>query len=344
MLEILADSITDCAKLLPFLFLSYLAVEYMEHKMSRRTKMAIYRAGKAGPVLGGLLGIIPQCGFAAAAAGLYAGGIVTPGTLLAVFLSTSDEMLPIMISSGAPVGMVGRILAVKAAVAVFAGLLLDFAAERLNRSRKKYGRISRARRKSSGGQTISFARTADLRRSGASSPRLTGSKDSSRIREKERKLLLDRRVSVPHDISHMCEKEHCHCEEEGIWGGAFSHTVQVFAFLFVITFAVSFLMDRVGTEAVSQALSGIPVLEEALAGLVGMIPNCAASVLITQLYLQGVAGSGALFAGLLCGAGAGLLVLYRMNRRFKENVRFTLILYATGVAAGVLLGWIMPAV
>lgn len=332
MLEILVDSIVDCAKLLPFLFLSYLAVEYMEHKMSRRTKMMIYRAGKAGPVLGGILGIIPQCGFAAAAAGLYAGGIITPGTLLAVFLSTSDEMLPIMISVGASAGMISRILAVKVAVAVSAGLLLDLTARRLGWRKRKYETIPSMREKktaSGSGTTVLKKQEKQLR-------------NASRIREREKKLLLERRVSVPHDISHMCEQEHCNCEEEGIWGGALSHTAQVAAFLFVITFAVSFLMDRVGTEAVSQALSGVPVLEEALAGLAGMIPNCAASVLVTQLYLQGVVSSGALFAGLLCGAGAGLLVLYRMNRRLKENVKFTLILYVTGVAAGLLLGRIVP--
>lgn len=332
MLEILVDSIVDCAKLLPFLFLSYLAVEYMEHKMSRRTKMMIYRAGKAGPVLGGILGIIPQCGFAAAAAGLYAGGIVTPGTLLAVFLSTSDEMLPIMVSVGAPAGMISKILAVKVIVAVSAGLLLDLAAKRLGWRKRKYETIPRAREK----RTISASRTA------ASKEQEKQLRNVSRIREQEKKLLLERRVSVPHDISHMCEQEHCNCEEEGIWSGAFRHTVQVAAFLFVITFAVSFLMDRIGTEAVSQALAGVPVLEEALAGLAGMIPNCAASVLVTQLYLQGVVSSGALFAGLLCGAGAGLLVLYRMNRRLKENIKFTLILYVTGVAAGLLLGRIVP--
>ncbi len=317
MREILADSAADCARLLPFLFLSYLAVEYMEHKMSRHTKLVIYRAGKAGPVFGGLLGVIPQCGFAAAAAGLYAGGIITPGTLLAVFLSTSDEMLPIMVSVGAPAGMIGRILAVKAAVAVSAGLLLDLAAGRPGRHRKMYEAIPGTREK----------RTA-----------------SSRIREREKKFLLAQRVSVPHDISHMCEQENCRCEEGGIWRGAVSHTAQVAAFLFVITLAVSFFMERVGAEAVPRVLAGFPLLEEALAGLVGMIPNCASSVLVTQLYLQGVVSSGALFAGLLCGAGAGLLVLYRMNRRRRENLAFTGILYVTGVAAGLLLGRIIPVI
>lgn len=131
MWEIIEEAVLDCAKILPFLFLSYLAVEYTEHRMSRKTKEMIYRAGKAGPLLGGLIGIIPQCGFSAAAAGLFAGGILTPGTLIAVFLSTSDEMLPIMISEGLPVSEILRILLAKAATGIVAGMIIDFVAERM---------------------------------------------------------------------------------------------------------------------------------------------------------------------------------------------------------------------
>lgn len=279
MLDILTDSILDCLKLLPFLFLSYLAVEYIEHKMSRRTKMMIYRAGKAGPVIGSILGVIPQCGFAAAAAGLYAGGIVSPGTLLAVFLSSSDEMLPIMVSEGVHVGMICKILAVKVVIAIAAGLILDAVAGRFG-----WG-----------------------------------------VRGEE-------------EASEFCEHGHCHCEQGGIWKGAIHHTAQITGFLFLITLMLGFIMEQVEVQNVSQILGGIPLLEEALAGLVGMIPNCAASVLVTQLYLQGFIGAGALFSGLLCGAGAGLLVLYRASSRWKENLLFTVILYGAGVIGGLLIG------
>jgi hypothetical protein len=279
MLELLTDSLLDCVKLLPFLFLSYLAVEYIEHKMSYRTKMMIYRAGKAGPILGSILGVVPQCGFAAAAAGLYAGGIVTPGTLLAVFLSSSDEMLPIMISEGVHVGMISKILIVKVVIGMAAGLLLDVVAGHFG-----WG------------------------------------------------------VHHEEDVTEFCEHGHCHCERSGVLKGALNHTVQITGFLFLITLVLGFLMDHVEMQSLSQILGGVRGVEELLAGLVGMIPNCAASVLVTQLYLQGFINSGALFSGLLCGAGAGLLVLYRANGKWKENLLFTVILYVTGVIGGLLVG------
>ena len=265
MWEIIEEAVLDCAKILPFLFLSYLAVEYTEHRMSRKTKAMIYRAGKAGPLLGGLIGIIPQCGFSAAAAGLFAGGILTPGTLIAVFLSTSDEMLQIMISEGLPVSEILRILLAKAATGIVAGMIIDFVAERMGWRRP-----------------------------------------------------------IP-EHPEMCEHEHCHCSEHGIFRSALSHTIQITVFLVVISIVLGIF-------------GSIPGLEAGLAALVGMIPNCAASVLITQLYISGLLDSGAMFAGLLCGAGTGLLVLFRENPDKKENLRLLAVLYVSGVAAGLLLG------
>ena len=233
MTEILWDAALDCVKILPFLFLSYLAVEYTEHRMSQKTKNWIYRAGKAGPVLGGLIGIIPQCGFSAAAAGLFAGGIVTPGTLIAVFLSTSDEMLPIMLSEGLPAMMIVKVLAAKAATGIVVGVLVDLVAEHL----------------------------------------------------------LGMRREIP-ETQEMCEHEHCHCSEQGIFRSALNHTAQITVFLFVISVVLGFGMEYLQERGVAQSFLAVPGLEEAAAALVGMIPNCAASVLITQLYISGFLGSG----------------------------------------------------
>lgn len=279
MLDIFLDSIVDCAKLLPFLALSYLVVEYAEHKMSTRTKEVIYRAGKAGPLLGSLVGIIPQCGFSAAAAGLYAGGMVSPGTLLAVFLSTSDEMLPVMVSEGIAAGTIGRILCTKVVAGTVIGLLVDFAAEMLHGKRNR----------------------------------------------------------MP-EHPPMCEHEHCGCTEHGIWYSAVNHTAQTALFLFLISLAIGFLMEWFGIAGVPGIFAKLPAVEAAVAALVGMIPNCAASVLVTQLFLEGILSPGALFAGLLCGAGTGLLVLYRENRNRKENLILTVVLYAGGTLAGLLAG------
>lgn len=279
MTDLILDAALDCVKILPFLFLSYLAVEYTEHRMSRRTKELIYRAGKAGPIIGGLIGMIPQCGFSAAAAGLFAGGIVTPGTLIAVFLSTSDEMLPIMISEGLAFGMIGKVLVVKALTGMLVGLLVDFAAECLGHGSKP----------------------------------------------------------IP-DTQELCVHGHCHCSEHGIFRSALNHTVRITIFLFLISLVLGFGMEWLEGRGMTQSFLHIPGLEEATAALVGMIPNCAASVLITQLYIGGFLGSGALFAGLLCGAGTGLLVLFRENANKKVSLLLTLILYGSGTLAGMLLG------
>lgn len=279
MQEILIDSILDCLKLLPFLYLSYLLVEYAEHRMSAGAKAAIYRAGKAGPLLGSLIGTIPQCGFAAAAAGLFAGGVISPGTLLAVFLSTSDEMLPVMLAEGAALSDIAKILLAKAAVAAAAGMAADFLVETMR-----------------GG-----------------------------------------RGQMP-EHPDMCEHGHCGCGEHSIWYSALNHTVKTALFLLVISFLLGLGMDWLGRSDASRTLVQTPVLEELTAGLLGMIPNCAASVLITKLFLEGVLGSGGLFAGLLCGAGTGLLVLWRENRNRRENLWLTAALFACGAAAGVILG------
>lgn len=279
MQEILLDSIIDCLKLLPFLYLSYLVVEYAEHKMSRKTKELIYRAGKAGPLLGSLIGIIPQCGFSAAAAGLFAGGMVSPGTLLAVFLSTSDEMLPIMVSEGIGLSVIMKILTVKVVVAAIAGLVLDLVVEHI----------------------------------------------------------FGRRNQMPEHPG-MCEHGHCGCQEHGIWYSAMHHTIQTAAFLFLISLVLGFGMEWFGAAGVSRGIAKVPVAEEALFGLVGMIPNCAASVLVTQLFLEGILGSGALFAGLLCGAGTGLLVLYRENSSKRMNLAITAVLYVSGTLGGLIVG------
>lgn len=277
--DILLDAVLDCIKLLPFLYISYVAVEYAEHKMSRKTKEWIFRAGKAGPVLGGLIGIIPQCGFSAAAAGLFAGGILTPGTLLAVFLSTSDEMLPVMVSSGMPLQQILKILAVKAVTGMAVGLLVDLVIDRF----------------------------------------------------------LGGRKPIP-DAPELCVHEHCHCGEHGIFRSALHHTVRIAAFLFVISILLGFGMDYLGGHGITDSMLHLAGLEEAMAALVGMIPNCAASVLITELYISGVLDAGALFAGLLCGAGTGLLVLFRENPDRKQSLALLAVLYVSGTAAGILIG------
>lgn len=275
MLDVILDALLDTAKLLPFLFLTYLAMEYLEHKAGQKAESLVKKAGGFGPVIGGALGIVPQCGFSAAASNLYAGRVISLGTLIAIYLSTSDEMLPILISEKASVVLIAELLLAKAVIGMIVGLIIDFL----------------------------------MRRKG--------------VQEHEH-------------IHEICEHEHCHCEK-GILRSALSHTVQIAFFVLLITFALNLILFFVGEDALANLILNRPVLGPILAGLVGLIPNCAGSVVITQLYLEGVISIGAAMAGLLTGSGVGLLVLFRVNHDRKENLRILGLLYSIGVLVGIMI-------
>lgn len=275
-IDAVMDSFIDSIKLLPFLFLTYLAMEYLEHKAGQRMQESIRSAGAGGPAIGSVLGVFPQCGFSTVASNLYAGRIITMGTLLAVFLSTSDEMLPIMISENVGAVVILKILAVKVAVALAAGFAVDL---------------------------------------------LLG--------KKQRQM----------QIGHLCEQHHCHCEN-GIWKSALHHTVEIFLYIMVLSFTLNLLIGWIGEDAISSLFLNRPVVGELFAALVGMIPNCASSVAITQLYLNGVLSAGAMISGLLAGSGVGLLVLFRVNDDQKENIRILALLYGIGVAGGIVVNWL----
>ena len=281
LLASLTDALLDTLKILPFLFLTYLIMEWLEHKTGSRTQAAIRRAGKMGPFFGGILGIFPQCGFSAAAANLYAGGLITAGTLVAVFLSTSDEMLPIFISEAVPVSIIMKVLAVKMLLGIISGFVLDFLYHRLLRREIRYK-----------------------------------------------------------NIHTMCESEHCRCEE-GIFSSAVRHTLHIILFIFLITSALNILIEGIGEDRLSGLVLNTPVVGELIAGLIGLIPNCAASVVITQLYLEGIIGAGPMMTGLLAGAGVGVLLLCRMNHgRMKQNIGIIVFLYTSSVLWGILIDYI----
>lgn len=270
MIDVISDSFIDSVRLIPFLFMTYLIMECLEHKAGDKMQAFIRGAGKGGPIIGGILGIFPQCGFSTAASNLYAGRIITVGTLTAVFLSTSDEMIPIMISENAGGTMIIRILAVKVFVAVIVGFTVDC----IFRKRKE-----------------------DVQ------------------------------------IEHLCEQHHCHCEN-GIWKSALRHTAEIFLYILLVSLVLNWLIARIGEDVLGSVILNRPIIGTLIAGLVGFVPNCAASVIITQLYLRGVLGAGAMIAGLLTGTGVGFLVLIRVNDNHRENATLAGLLYLTGVLAG----------
>lgn len=273
-LHFIEHAVMDTMKLLPFLFLTYLVMEALEHKAGDKTHNIVKKAGRLGPVVGALAGAMPQCGFSAAASNLYAGRVITLGTLLAIFLSTSDEMLPIMISNNVPFVTIVGILGIKVLIGMVAGLLID--------------------------------------------------------------VILSVKKDGHDHIHEMCEEENCHCEK-GIWYSALVHTIHITLFILLINFALELLLETIGEEVLGQMILNKPVLGSLISGLVGLIPNCASSVIITELYLEGALSLGAMMSGLLVNAGVGVLVLFRVNRDKKENIRILGLLYAIGLVAGIIL-------
>lgn len=280
MADILFDTVLDSIKILPFLFLTYLLMEFLEHNTGSKARERIRHAGKFGPLWGGLLGVVPQCGFSTAASSLYAGRVITVGTLLAVFLSTSDEMLPIMISEAVPLSVMAKILVTKAMIAIISGMAVEFFYVNL------------------------------LKR-----------------REKEM------------DIHVVCEEEHCRCED-GILKSAVKHTVKILFYILLISLALNVVIGIIGSDTLESLFVSVPVVGELIAALVGLIPNCASSVVITELYLDGIIGAGEMMSGLLVNAGVGILVLLRLNRDRKQNAGIIAALYGIGVFWGVVIEWI----
>ena len=276
------DALKDGALSIPILFLAYLLMELLER--SRRLDESILHAysRKAGPAIGGLLGVIPQCGISGAAATLFSTGTITVGTMLAVFFATSDEMLPIMLSAmtdenGIAASSILKIVAGKAALGIALGYLVDAVAGRFFRREK--------------------------------------------------------------DIHSFCEREHCECgEEEGsALHAALMHTLKIALLLIAVNFVLNLLLELAGAERLSATLFARPVTGELLLALLGLIPNCSVSVIITKGYLSGIIGLGGLFAGLLSNAGIGLLVLFRSNANLRENLTVVAISYVLSALSGILI-------
>lgn len=307
-LDALLDAVIDTLKLVPFLFVTYLFMEYMEHKTSARTTAWLEKAGHFGPVLGGGFGILPQCGFSAAAASLFSGGVISIGTLIAVFLSTSDEMLPIFISEQVAPLTILKILGTKAILGVISGYLLDFFMHH--------------------GSYHTYAPEKHIH------DLCDHEQCECEHDEKNAESHEENEPQAEHAEHHHGHAGHGHSD---IFRPALHHTLQITVFIFLITLVITLLVEGIGAEALGNFLSGKPVIGVFLAGIVGLIPNCAASVSITQLYLMGILNAGQMMAGLLVGAGVGLLVLFRTNDHPNENLRIAIILYAIGVFWGLLI-------
>lgn len=280
--EIFLHGIKDTLTLIPFLFLTYLLMEYIEHKAKSRAEAFIRRTGPFAPIFGGLAGAIPQCGFSAAASNLYSGRLISLGTLVAVFLSTSDEMLPILISGSFSITAIAAIMAYKTAVAIFCGFLIDF-----------------------------FIRPSAKRGEG----------------------------------EHSCGECDCHHHHgDGILRPAIAHTLKISLFILLVTFGINSLVYFVGEEALISVLPDIPLVSHLLTAIFGLIPNCAASVVLTTLASAGLISGGEMLSGLFSGAGIGLAVLLRRNRPMRENILIIILMVVIGAVFGFIADAIMPGI
>lgn len=352
LIDILLDAGKDTLSLVPFLLVTYLALETLEHVAGDRVNGAIKRAGAAGPVVGSLLGMVPQCGFSAMAATLYAGRVVTLGTLVAVFLSTSDEMLPLLLAEQVPVQTMAMLLVSKALIALITGFIVDAAIRGLRRNARAHAAIRR---------TV-LGTAANPAHVNCAHDDHTGGDIIDEVAEAG--------VSADH-IHELCERDHCGCDEdEGEHGhghghhhdyghadehhhdhghfhegapvlsiirSAISHTVQVSVFIFLVTLILVAVLETFGESAIEQFLRGNEMLAVLGSALVGLIPNCSASVVITQLYLEGALQLAPMLAGTLISAGVGYLVLFRTNRSARENALFLIMMYVIGAGWGLVL-------
>ena len=275
----LLHTLIDTAKVVPFLFLTYLLMEFLEHKAGGAPERWLRGSGKIGPLVGGALGVLPQCGFSAAATSFYTGRMITTGTLIAVYLSTSDEMLPLLISSGAPIPTILKLLGTKLAVGIGAGFAIDGLTRLVWRGKK---------------------------------------------------------VEQEPGIEELCERENCDCGDRFVLS-ALKHTAYITIFLLLFTFALNIGIELVGEENIKTVVLNRPVLGSILSALVGLIPNCASSVVLTSLFVDGVLSSGALLSGLMVNAGVGLAILFRNNRPVKDSLRVVAILFCISVVCGILI-------
>ena len=272
-IDIILDTLLDGLKLLPFLFVTFIIIELIEHKLSDKNRDLISKSGKYGPVIGSMLGLIPQCGFSVMATNLYITRIVSLGTLISIYLSTSDEMLPILLSQNVDFALIIKILSIKFFVGMTTGIIIDFILRKTRKQKIKY---------------------------------------------------------------ELCNEEHCHCEK-GIILSSLIHTIKTLMFIILISFVINILFEFFGSEYLSTIFLKDTVFAPFITSLIGLIPNCGASVAITQLYLESAISFGSLISGLLTVSGVAVLVLFKSNKNIKENLNILFVIYGVGVLTGIII-------
>lgn len=274
MLEVIQDTLLDTIKLLPFLFVAFLIIEFIEHKLSNKQENIISKSGKLGPIVGALLGAVPQCGFSVLATNLYVTRIISLGSLISIYLSTSDELIPLMISHNAPLTKILSIVSIKVVIGIISGFLID---------------------------------------------------------------LFIRKTTKSDFV--LCEDEDCDCDHS-IIKSSLIHTLKIAFFILIITFLINILFHFVDLSFLESALKNNKILTPFIASLIGLIPNCASSVMISELYLNNLISLGTTLSGLLTGSGVAIMVLVRKNKNISQNLFIIGLIYIIGVIWGLLFNFI----
>ena len=270
-------SFSDSIKILPFIFLMYILIEYIEHKNNTDLSHFLMKAKGAAPLYGSLLGAVPQCGFSVIASDLYAKKSLSLGTLIAIFIATSDEAVPILLANPHKAYHVVNVILIKIIIGTFFGFFID--------------------------------------------------------------LFFKRNLSRGCDKEHEHHHFHGNCEscDEGFLKPAVIHTVKIFIFIFIASFFLTVFTEIMGEDKLSEILLKDSYIQPFIASLIGLIPNCVPSVILTESYISGMLDFGSLIAGLSSSAGVGLMILFKENKNLKENFIILLLLFLIGGTSGSLI-------
>ena len=279
MKDCIYDGLIDTLKLLPYLLITFLILEFIEHKFTNKNKKLLSNNRKFGPFIGGILGALPQCGFGSMAANLFSARIITIGTLISIFLSTSDEMLPIMISEKVDILTIIKIISFKILIGIITGCVVD--------------------------------------------------------------LIYRKKQYEKNEIKELCEHEHCSCKHDKILVSSIKHTLKIGLFILIANLIINLIIFKIGEDNMSNLLVHNNIFTYFISSLIGLIPNCAGSVVITELYLSKMISTGTMLAGLLTGSGLGILLLFRTNKNIKENILILSIIYVVGILVGILVDLII---
>lgn len=323
-LDGLWDAVKDTLIIIPILYLSYLLVSYFSHNDNEKYSKILHHTNKAGPVIGAFLGCVPQCGFSSVMSQLYSKKVITLGTLIAVFIATSDEAIPLMISQPKFIPKLLILIAIKVVYAIIVGYLIDGIFSLFSKRKKVLKE-----------KTIINNKTEDKELSC----------DNIELINNDCACTHGHKHSHKHhgnEEKDGHEHTHSHCCATNIFLDALHHTSIIVAYVFVATLIINLIQGYCGGLEPLQVLFTKNIYIQILvASLIGIIPNCAASVFLVEMFMEGVIMFPALVAGLTAGAGIGIIVLFTSNyKKTWQNILIIILQYVLALIIGIITNFI----